>query len=92
MLTEEFLPFLESNIGSKGTLIIDTGLYKGTYSTRLEDIRTGFLGVSHPTLRGALLPVMRNVELKVRIEADGGIYQAPAAVIRNSLSKNVPLL
>ena len=92
MLPEEFLTFLESKIGSKGTLIIDTGLYKGTYSTRLEDIRTGFLGVAHPTLRGALLPVMRNVELKVRIEADGGIYQAPAAVIRNSLSESVPLL
>ncbi len=92
MLPEEFLSFLESRIGSKGTLVIDTGLYKGTYSTRLEDIRTGFLGVSHPTLRGALLPVMRNVELKVRIEVDGGIYQAQTAVIRNSLFENVPLL
>lgn len=92
MLPEEFLSFLESKIGSKGTLIIDTGLYKGTYSTRLEDIRNGFLGVSHPTLRGALLPVMRNVELKVRVEVEGGIYQVQAAVIRNSISESVPLL
>ena len=92
MSPEELLRVLDSRIGCKGTLIIDTGLYKGIYATRLEDIRSEVLCVSHPMLRAALLPVMRNVELKLRLEVEGNIYQIPVAVVRNSLSETIPLL
>ncbi len=92
MSPENLLRVLDSRIGCKGTLIIDTGLYKGIYAPRLEDIRSEVLCVSHPMLRAALLPVMRNVELKLRLEVEGNIYQIPVAVVRNSLSETIPLL
>jgi c-di-GMP-binding flagellar brake protein YcgR len=68
MTPRAFLSFLNGRIGSKVLLFNEAGLYKGTYPSRVEDVKGDLIGLSHPLLRGALLPVLRNVELKLKVE------------------------
>jgi c-di-GMP-binding flagellar brake protein YcgR len=82
----------EDLIGAKVELIIAFGLYKGSYASRLEEVENGLIGVSHPMLRGALLPALRSTELLMKIEGSGCFYQATAAVTRATINVPVPLL
>jgi c-di-GMP-binding flagellar brake protein YcgR len=80
-------------ISSKVELMITSGLYKGSYVSRLEEVDgNSLVGVAHPTVRGVFLPVMRNTELLLKIEASGCFYQATVAIVRSSLDVTVPLL
>ncbi|MDR1379601.1 MAG: flagellar brake domain-containing protein [Synergistaceae bacterium] len=83
---------VETLIGSKVELVIALGLYKGTYASRLEELENGLIGLSHPTLRGALLPTFRSTELLMKIDGSGCYYQATASVIRSTVNVPVPLL
>ena len=74
---------LQELIGSRMELGIADGLYKGNYASRLEDLSSSedgllLLGVAHPMFKGALLPMARNLELTLRIEASGNFYQSEA--------------
>ena len=83
---------LEELIGSKAELLITSGLYKGSYPSRLEEIENELLGVAHPMLREALLPALRSSELVMKIETDNGFYQATVTVLRSTVNVTVPLL
>ncbi len=87
-----FLEYLNACIGAKATLSIDAGLYKGVYPSRIEDVKDGMIALSHPLMKGALLPVLRNVQLKLKVETDEGIFQAGAAVARGFSQGGIPLL
>lgn len=87
-----FLVYLNSRIGAKAMLSIDAGLYKGIYPSRIEDVKDGMVALSHPLLKGALLPLLRSVQVKLKVEADEGIFQAEAAVARRSPQSGIPLL
>jgi c-di-GMP-binding flagellar brake protein YcgR len=92
MNREAFLDFLNGKIGAKVILFNEAGLYKGTYPSRVEDVKGGMVGLSHPLLRGALLPVLRNVELKLKVETEGALYQATVSVSRGGPHDGVPIL
>jgi c-di-GMP-binding flagellar brake protein YcgR len=80
-------------IGSKVELAISSGLHKGSYASRLEEVEgKSLVGVAHPTVRGVFLPVMRSTELLLKIEAPGCFYQSTVSIVRNSLNVAVPLL
>jgi c-di-GMP-binding flagellar brake protein YcgR len=80
-------------IGSKAELVITSGLYKGSYASRLEEVEEKLLvGVAHPTVRGVFLPVMRSTELLLKIDGPGCFYQTTASIVRNSLNVAIPLL
>lgn len=79
-------------IGSKIELVINSGLYKGSYPSRLEELDKDLIGVAHPTLRGALLPALRSTELLMKIEAPNCFYQATASVLRSTINVPLPLL
>ncbi|MDR2529686.1 MAG: flagellar brake domain-containing protein [Synergistaceae bacterium] len=83
---------LEGLINSRVELVITSGLYKGSYSARLEDIGENQVGVSHPMLRGALLPALRNMELLMKIETSACFYQSTVSVLRSVINVPVPLL
>ena len=83
---------LETLINSRVELVITSGLYKGSYSARLEDIGESQVGVSHPMLRGALLPALRNTELLMKIETSACFYQSTVSVLRSVINVPVPLL
>ncbi|MDR1649143.1 MAG: flagellar brake domain-containing protein [Synergistaceae bacterium] len=80
-------------INSRVELMITSGLYKGSYVSRLEEVDENLLvGVAHPTVRGVFLPVMRNTELLLKIETSGCFYQATVSIVRNSRNVTIPLL
>jgi len=83
---------LDSLIGSKINLIINSGLYKGSYPSTLEEVEDGLVGVSHPTFKGAFLPASRSTELFMKIESSNCIYQSTVAVVRSALKLNIPIL
>jgi len=90
MTPRAFLSFLNGRIGAKVLLFNEAGLYKGTYPSRVEDVKGDLVGLSHPLLRGALLPVLRNVELKLKVETEGALYQATVSVARGGPRDGVP--
>jgi c-di-GMP-binding flagellar brake protein YcgR len=79
-------------IGAKVQLVITSGLYKGNYPSRLEELENGLVGVSHPMLRGAFLPALRSTELLMKIESSNCFYQATMSVMRGVINVPVPLL
>ena len=87
-----FLNFMNGRVGAKVFLFNEAGLYKGTYPSRVEDVKGDLIGLSHPLLRGALLPVLRNVELKLKVETEGALYQAVVSVARGGPHDGVPIL
>ena len=87
-----FLAYLNGHIGAKAMLFIDAGLYKGIYPSRIEDVTEEMAALSHPLLKGALLPVHRNVQIKLKVETEEGIFQTEAAVARGVPRGGIPLL
>ncbi|MDR3231759.1 MAG: flagellar brake domain-containing protein [Synergistaceae bacterium] len=83
---------LEELVGSKVELIITSGLYKGSYPSRLEELDNGLLGVAHPMVRGALLPALRSTELLMKVETSSGFYQATVLALRSTVNVTFPLL
>ena len=88
---------LQELIGSRMELGIADGLYKGNYASRLEDLSSSgdglpLLGVAHPMFKGALLPMSRNLELTLRIEASGYFYQSEGQIVRHVINARIPLL
>ena len=80
-------------IGAKVELVITSGLYKGSYASRLEEVEEKLLvGTAHPTVRGVFLPVMRSTELLMKVEGPGCFYQSTVSIVRSSLNVTVPLL
>ncbi len=88
----EFLAMLKGCIGSKVSLVIDAGLYKGTYPSRVEDVDEEAIGLAHPMMRGALLPVHRNVQLKMSVEAGGALYFSVVSISKGLVRDTLPLL
>lgn len=88
----EFLTMLARCIGSKVSLVIDAGLYKGTYPSRLEDVDSEALGLAHPLMRGSLLPVHRNVQLRMTVEAEGALFSSVVSISRGLVRESLPLL
>ncbi|HOO88977.1 MAG TPA: flagellar brake protein, partial [Synergistales bacterium] len=88
----EFLAMLKDCIGSKVSLVIDAGLYKGTYPSRVEDVDEEAIGLAHPMMRGALLPVHRNVQLKMSVEAGGALYFSVVSITKGLVRDSLPLL
>ena len=70
-----------SIIGANAEISIQTGLYKGEYPSRLEDVEGSVWKVGHPFLGGGLLPLYRGVEVVLSIKTDGSVYRAVGSVL-----------
>ncbi|MDI9369625.1 MAG: hypothetical protein GX181_02730 [Synergistaceae bacterium] len=92
MESEAFLSMLSGVIGSKVSIVIDAGLYKGVYNSRLEDVSSEAIGLAHPMLRGALLPVHRSVHIKMSVETGGALFVTEASIVRGQTQDTVPIL
>ncbi|MDR3264906.1 MAG: flagellar brake domain-containing protein [Synergistaceae bacterium] len=89
---EQSRKLLEGLVGSRVELIITSGLYKGSYPSRIEELDNGLLGVAHPMVRGALLPALRSTELVMKVETGSGFYQATVLALRSTVNVAFPLL
>jgi c-di-GMP-binding flagellar brake protein YcgR len=69
--------------GLKGEIVIDAGVYRGRYPSRVEDIlEDGIVGLAYPLFRGALLPVYRDLDFTFVFEDSGALYMFEMAVRR----------
>lgn len=79
--------------GIKGEIVIGAGVYKGRYATRIEDVReNNTVMLAHPLLRGALLPIYRDMKFQLSIEDGGALYVFDVAVQRLDPKAGLPSL
>ncbi|MBQ7262582.1 MAG: hypothetical protein IJR14_02565 [Synergistaceae bacterium] len=90
---------LQELVGAKAELSFSSGLYKGNYASRLEELSTGtgdgapaLLGMAHPMFKGALLPLSRSLELTLRLEGIACFYQSVAEIVRSVVNTDIPLV
>ncbi len=79
-------------VGTRADIHIHAGLYKGHYPSRLEDIEGELLALSHPLLRGALLPIYRDMQFEVMFEDERSPIAVRVSTVRSDLASSAPLL
>ncbi|ACZ19543.1 type IV pilus assembly PilZ [Thermanaerovibrio acidaminovorans DSM 6589] len=82
----------EFPVGAKAEFKVHDGLFKGTYASRVEDLRDGMVALAHPMFKGGLLPVYRDMECEVISEDSRSPMRGSCVVVRSDLSSPVPLL
>lgn len=78
--------------GIRGEIVIDAGIYKGRYSSRVEDVRGDSVGFAHPLLKGALLPAYRDLDFVFILEDSGALFEFPMSVRRTDAKTGLPIL
>jgi c-di-GMP-binding flagellar brake protein YcgR len=79
-------------VGKKGDIQINAGIYKGHYSSLVEDIKGDIVGFAHPLVSGALLPVYRELNFDFILEDGRALYIFPMAVRRVEMQSGVPVM
>lgn len=82
----------EEGIGSKVVINVTSGLYKGSYPSRIEDVKDNLVAVSHPLFKNALVPLYRDTILELMMYEKQPPTMIPMKVLRRSMSGNVSLL
>jgi c-di-GMP-binding flagellar brake protein YcgR len=92
----DFLPdqdyTFKMQVGKKGDIQINAGIYKGHYSSVVEDIKGDAVGFAHPLISGALLPVYRELNFDFVMEDGSALYVFPMAVRRVEMQGGVPIM
>jgi c-di-GMP-binding flagellar brake protein YcgR len=92
----DFLPeqdyTFKMQVGKKGEIQINAGIYKGHYPSRVEDIRGDSVGFAHPLVSGALLPVYRELNFDFVLEDGSALYIFPMAVRRVDMQSGLPIM
>jgi len=83
---------LEERISSKVIINVTSGLYKGSYPSRIEDVKDNLVAVSHPLFKNALVPLYRDTILELVMYEKQPPTMIPMKVLRRSMSGNVSLL
>jgi len=83
---------LEERISSKVVINVTSGLYKGSYPSRIEDVKDNLVAVSHPLFKNALVPLYRDTILELVMYEKQPPTMIPMKVLRRSISGNVSLL
>jgi len=82
----------EEGIGSKVVINVTSGLYKGSYPSRIEDVKDNLVAVSHPLFKNALVPLYRDTILELVMYEKQPPTMIPMKVLRRGMSGNVSLL
>ncbi len=83
---------LAHKIGVKADIHIEAGLYKGHYSSSLEDVQEDRIALAHPLRREGLLPVYREVEFGLFLQDEKAPLYVKVLSQRCDLSGQIPLL
>ena len=61
-------------VGVKGDIVINAGVYKGRYQTWIEDIKDDAVGLIYPHIKDNLLPIYRDLQFEFIMEDSGALY------------------
>ncbi|MDR1916544.1 MAG: flagellar brake protein [Synergistaceae bacterium] len=78
--------------GVKGEIVINAGIYKGRYPSRVEDMRGETVGFAHPLMKGALLPAYRDMNFTFIMEDGSALYVFDMAVRRSDSQSGLPIM
>lgn len=87
---QEYLAKLKPGI--KGEMAINAGIYKGRYATRVEDFKGEWIGFAHPFMKGALLPVYRDMDFSFTMEDGGALFIFDFSVRRSEPQRGLQIL
>jgi c-di-GMP-binding flagellar brake protein YcgR len=79
-------------VGVKGEIVINAGIYKGRYASRVEDIKNDIVGFAHPLIGGALLPAYRDLNFDFVMEDGSALYVFPMSVRRVEMQSGLPVM
>jgi c-di-GMP-binding flagellar brake protein YcgR len=81
-------------VGVKGEIIINAGIYKGRYASRVEDVKGDgdLVGFAHPLMNGALLPAYRDLNFDFVMEDGSALYVFMMAVKRADTQSGIPIM
>lgn len=84
--------FFEKAINTKVVIKVKYGLYKGSYPSRIEDVRDGAVAVSHPFFKNGLVPLYKDTILDLITFEKQPPMLIQMKVLRRSISNGIPLL
>jgi c-di-GMP-binding flagellar brake protein YcgR len=79
-------------IGVKGEIVINAGIYKGRYASRVEDTKGDTVGLAHPLMGGALLPAYRDLNFNFIMEDASALYVFEMSVRRVDMQSGLPIM
>jgi c-di-GMP-binding flagellar brake protein YcgR len=79
-------------VGIKGEIVINAGIYKGRYASRVEDTKEEIVGLAHPLMGGALLPAYRDLNFDFVMEDGSALYVFPMSVRRVDMQSGLPIM
>jgi c-di-GMP-binding flagellar brake protein YcgR len=79
-------------MGVKGEIVINAGIYKGHYPSFVEDVKPEAVGFAHPLVSDALLPVYRELEFDFVMEDGGAQYIFEMAVRRVEMRDGLAIM
>jgi c-di-GMP-binding flagellar brake protein YcgR len=79
-------------VGVKGEIIINAGIYKGRYASRVEDMKGDAVGFAHPLMGGSLLPAYRDLNFDFVMEDGSALYMFDMAVRRVEMQSGLPIM
>lgn len=78
--------------GSRGDIVVNAGIYKGRYPSRVQEIQGDLVLFDHPLLKEALLPVYRDMNFTFVMEDGGALYLFDMAVRRSDRKIELPAM
>jgi len=82
----------EKNVNVKVKINVTTGLYKGSYPSRIEDVKGRMVALSHPFFKNTLVPLYKDTSLELTIYEAKSPVMIPVKVFRRSMSNGIPIL
>lgn len=82
--------FFEKAINTKVVIKVKYGLYKGSYPSRIEDVRDGAVAVSHPFFKNGLVPLYKDTILDLITSEKHPPMLIQMKVLRRSISNGIP--
>jgi c-di-GMP-binding flagellar brake protein YcgR len=79
-------------IGKKGEIAVNAGIYKGCYPSRVEDVRPDSVALAYPIMKGALLPAYREMNFTFTLEDGAALYAFDMSVRRVDTQSGPPIL
>jgi c-di-GMP-binding flagellar brake protein YcgR len=79
-------------VGKKGEIAINAGIYKGRYPSHVEDVKPDSVALAHPIMKGALLPAYREMSFTFTLEDGAALYVFDMSVRRVETQSGPPIL